>query len=160
MNRMRRTSLLWVVGATAVGLIIGRLTPPVIVRLGGAVPRVSWLAAGLLAFAAVVMGVLAWNTWQSLHRKNRRMTSQYGITMVSLAKSDAAVATLVGGFYAGFALAYLDALDVTLGRERALHSAVAAGACVALLIASLLLERACIAPGDDEEAQESAADPA
>lgn len=159
MNRMRRTSLLWVVGVTAIGVIVGRLTPPLIVRLGGAVPRVSWLAAALVAFAAVVMGVLAWNTWQSLHRKSRRMTSQYGITMVSLAKSGAAVATLVGGFYAGFALAYLDALDVALGRERALHSGVAAGACVALLIASLLLERACIAPSDEDEG-EAAADPA
>lgn len=151
MNRMRRTSLLWIVGVTAVGLIVGRLTPPVIVRFGGAVPRVSWLAAALVAFAAVVMGVLAWNTWQNLHRKNRRMTSQYGITMVSLAKSGAAVATLVGGFYAGFALAYLDALDVALGRERALHSGVAAGACLILLITSLLLERACIAPDDGED---------
>ena len=159
MNRMRRTSLLLVVSLTAIGLIVGRLTPPVIVRLGGAVPRISWLAAALLGLAAVVVGVLAWNTWQSLHRKNRRMTSQYGITMVSLAKSGVVGSTLVGGFYAGFALAYLDALDVVLGRERAVHAAAAAGACLALLVASLLLERACIAPGDEDEEQ-AVADPA
>lgn len=151
MNRMRRTSLLAVVGVIAVGVVVGRLTPPLIVRLGEQVPRVSWLAALLIGCAAAVVVVLAWTTWQALHRHRRRMTSERGVTLVAVAKSGAIVGSLVGGFYGGFAVAYLGSLDSELGRERALHSAVAAGACLVLLIASLLLERACEVPHDDED---------
>lgn len=148
---MRRTSLLGVVGVIAVGVVVGRLTPPLIVRAGEQVPRVSWSAPLLLGFAAVVVGVLAWSTWQTLHRQKRRMTSERGVTLVAVAKSGATVGSLVGGFYGGFAVAYLGSLDSELGRERALHAAVAAVACVVLLIASLLLERACVVPRDDDD---------
>ena len=80
------------------------------------------------------------------------MTSEHGVTMLALAKSGAAVGALVAGFYAGFALAYLDALDSPLGQERVVHGGAAAVASLLLLIAALLLERACRVPGDDDEA--------
>jgi hypothetical protein len=151
MNRMRRTSLLAVVGVIGVGVVIGRLTPPVIVRLGEPVPRVPWLAPVLIGFAALVVAVLAWTTWQALHRQQRQMASDRGVTLVAVAKSGVSVGSLVGGFYGGFSVAYLGSLDAVLGRERALHAAVAAVACLVLLIASLLLERACEVPHDDED---------
>jgi hypothetical protein len=151
MNSVRRTSSLLVAALIATGLVIGRLLPPVIVRLDGNVPRVSWAAALTLLLAAVVVGGFAWTTWQSLHKKKQRMTSDHGIKMLALAKSGAAVGALVGGVYGGFALAFVDATDSPLGKERALHAAAAAIASLLLLIASLLLERACQVPGDDDE---------
>ncbi|MGA8850377.1 MAG: DUF3180 domain-containing protein [Aeromicrobium sp.] len=151
MNPMRRTSVLWVLGVFAPGLVVGLLTPPVIIRLDGTVPRVSWAAGLLLFVAAAGVGLLAYNTWQSLHKKKTRMTSQYGVTVLSIAKSGAAVGALIAGFYTGFAVTYLDDLDTVLGRERAIHSGVAAVASVLLLIASLLLERACIVPHDEDD---------
>lgn len=151
MNPMRRTSVLWVLIVFAPALVVGWMTPPVIIRMDGTVPRVSW-AAGLLLFAAAAgVGLLAYNTWQSLHKKKTRMTSQYGVTVLSIAKSGAAVGALAAGFYTGFAVSYLDDLDTVLGRERALHSGVAAVASVLLLVTSLLLERACIVPHDEDE---------
>lgn len=151
MNRMRRTSVLWVVGLVAFGIVLGRLTPPVIIRMDGTVPRVSWVAALLLLAAAVGVGIMAYNTWQSLHKKKSRMTSQHAVTMLSVAKSGTAVGALITGFYAGFALTYLDDLDTMLGRERVIHGGAAAIASVLLLIASLLLERACIVPHDEDD---------
>ncbi len=151
MSRMRRTSLLWVLGVLAGGLVLGLLTPPIIVRMDGTVPRVSWIAGLLLLAAAAAVGVLAYSTWQSLHKKKTRMTSQYAVTMLSVAKSGTVVGALIAGFYTGFALAYLDDLDTVLGKERAIHSGVAAVASLLLLIASLLLERACIVPHDEDE---------
>ena len=148
---MQRTSWVGLLGIAAVGLLLGRITPPVIIRFDSTVPRVSWAAALLLFAAAAGVGVLAWNTWQSLHKKNKRMTSQHGVTMLSVGKAGAAVGALIAGFYGGFSLAYLGDLDTVLGQERAIRGGVAAGASVLLLVASLLLERACIVPTDDDD---------
>ncbi len=148
---MRRTPLLRVLGLVVVGFAVGRLTPPLIVRADGTVPQISWLAAVVLLLAALLEGGLAWSTWQSLHKKKQRMASAHALRLLALAKAGIAVGSLVAGFYAGFAVAYLDAWDVDLGRERVVHSAAAALAAVLLIIASVLLERACVVPTDGED---------
>ncbi len=151
MRPARPTSLLLVVVLVAVGIVAGRLTPPLIVRLDGSPPRLGWIAPLALLGAAVVVGVCAWNTWQTLHRRHERMTADHGIKMLSLAKSCVVVGGLAAGFYGGFALAFVDALDSTLGRERFIRSGGAFVAGLLLLAAALLLERACRLPEDDED---------
>ncbi|MFI5429001.1 DUF3180 domain-containing protein [Aeromicrobium sp. UC242_57] len=146
----RPTPVLLLAALIGVGLVGGRLTPPLIVRFDGTVPRLGWAAPIMLLAAAVVVGMFAWKTWQSLHKKHERMTADYGIKMLSLAKSCAIVGAIVAGFYGGFAFAYLDALDSTLGHERFVRGLVAAVASLLLLIAALLLERACRLPEDDD----------
>jgi len=149
---MRRTPLLRVVGLGVLGFAAGRLTPPLIVRADGTVPQISWLASILLALAALLVGGLAWNTWKSLHRERQRMASAHALRLLALAKAGITVGAVVAGYYGGFAVAFLDSLDIALGRERVIHSAAAAVASVLLVIASMLLERACVIPtdGDDE----------
>lgn len=151
MNWVRPTSTLPVVALIGSGLVVGRLVPPLIVRLDGDVPRLSWAAPLTLLLAAILVGSFAWNTWQSLHRRHDRMTSDHGIRMLALAKSSIVVGALVAGVYGGFALAYVDAMDAPLGKERVLRGAAAAVASLLLLTAGLLLERACRLPGDDDE---------
>lgn len=148
---MRRTPLLRVVGLAVVGFAGGRLMPPLVVRADGTVPQVSWLAAILLSLATLLVGGLAWSTWQSLHHKKQRMASAHALRLLALAKSGIVVGALVAGFYAGYAVAYVDVWDVELGRERVVHSGAAAIAAVLLVIASLLLERACVVPSDGED---------
>jgi hypothetical protein len=88
------------------------------------------------------------------------MTSDHGIRMLALAKACAIVGALVGGFYGGFALAFLDALDATLGRERFVRALAAAVASLLLMVAALLLERACRLPDDeDPDAEEGVTAP-
>ena len=94
---------------------------------------------------------MAYNTWQNLHKKKSRMTSQHAVTMLSVAKSGTVVGGLIAGFYGGFALTYLNDLDTVLGRERLIHGGAAAIASILLLVASLLLERACIVPHDEDD---------
>jgi len=149
---MRRTPLLRVVGLGVLGFAAGRLTPPLIVRADGTVPQISWLASILLGLAALLVGGLAWSTWQSLHRDKQRMTSVHALRLLALAKAGIAVGAVVAGYYAGFAVAFLDSLDIALGRERVVHATAAALASVLLVVASILLERACVIPtdGDDE----------
>lgn len=153
MRLARPTSALFVVALIAVGVVVGRLTPPLIVRLDGSPPRLGWIAPLMLLAAAGVVGGFAWNTWQTLHRRHERMTADHGIKMLSLAKSCAVAGALVGGFYGGFAVAYIDALDSMLGRERFVRGMAAAVTSLMLLAAALLLERACRLPddGDDDD---------
>ena len=152
MRPARPTSTLLVVGLIALGIVVGRLTPPLIIRLGGSPPRLGWVAPLTLLAGAVVVGTFAYTTWQSLHKKHERMTADYGIRMLSLAKSCAVVAALVAGFYGGFALGFADNLDSLLGKERFVRGLAASAASLLLLLAALLLERACRLPEDDDEA--------
>jgi hypothetical protein len=151
MKLAKPTSALLVVSLIAFGVVVGRLTPPLIVRLDGNPPRLGWIAPLMLLAGAVVVGMCAWNTWQTLHRRHERMTADYGITMLSLAKSCAVVGSVVAGFYGGFALAYVDHLDSMLGKERFVRGLSATVASLLLLSAALLLERACRLPDDDDE---------
>ncbi|KRC64982.1 hypothetical protein ASE12_09545 [Aeromicrobium sp. Root236] len=153
MNRVRLTSALLVVALVGSGLVVGRLIPPLITRLDGSVPRLGWAAPVTLVLAAILVGTFAWNTWQSLHKKHERMTADYGIRMLAIAKSCIVVGALVAGLYGGFALAYIDATDSPLGKERFVRGGAAAIASLLLLTAALLLERACRLPGDDDEGE-------
>lgn len=151
MKLAKPTAALMIVAMIAVGVVVGRITPPLIVRLDGTPPRLGWVAPLTLLAAAAGVGTLAWSTWQSLHKKHERMTSEHGIRMLSLAKSCAVVGALVAGFYGGFALAFLDSLDSTLGEERFVRGLITAVSSLLLMVAGLLLERACRLPEDDDE---------
>jgi hypothetical protein len=151
MKLAKPTSALLVVALIAVGVVVGRLTPPVIVRFGGNPPRLGWVAPLMLLAGAVVVGIFAWNTWQSLHRRHERMTAHHGIKMLSLAKSCAVVGSVVAGFYGGFALSFIGDLDAMLGKERFVRGLSASVASLLLLLAALLLERACRLPEDDDD---------
>lgn len=151
MKLAKPTSVLLVVVLLAAGVVAGRLTPPLIIRLDGTPPRLGWIAPLMLLAGAVVVGICAWNTWQSLHRKHERMTADHGIKMLSLAKASVVVASLVAGFYGGYAVAYIDALDSMFGRERFVRGLGATVASLLLLVAALLLERACRLPDDEDD---------
>lgn len=151
MRPVRRTPLLQVVAVVAVCLALGRLVPPLTVRAGGTVPLVSWVAAFLLVLAAAVIGGLAWSTWKSLHRDRRSIQSRHGLRLLALAKASIAAGGVITGFYGGYAWAYLDDWSIEFGRDRVLHGGAVAIAGVLVVIAGLLLERACVLPEDDED---------
>ena len=160
MRPARRTSALQVAVWVAIGLLIGLLVRPVAERLDSSPPRVGWGAAATLFVVAVVVGTLAWSTWQSLHKRNQRMTSDHAAKMLALSRSRVIVGALFAGGYGGFALAFVGDLDTPLGQERAVNGGVAALAGLLLVVAALLLERACRLPEDDDEETAPDATPA
>lgn len=151
MNKVRRTSALTLIVLGGIGLVGGIILRVVVEWLGGVAPRPGWTAALVLLLAAVILASMAWSTWQSLHKKHQRMTSDYGITMLALGKSGALVGALVAGGYIGYAIAFSDSLDTPFGSERFWHSGAAGIAALLLMIAGLILEWACRLPGDDDE---------
>ncbi|WP_269305169.1 DUF3180 domain-containing protein [Aeromicrobium sp. HA] len=152
MRKARRSSPLYVALLVASGLVVGRLLPPLAVRLDGTSPPVpGWGAAIVLLCGAIAVGALAWGTWQRLHRDKRRFTAHHAIRLVALAKAAVLVGGVFTGGYAGYALAYLGS-STELGELRFWRAAAAAGAALLLLVAALCLEWACRLPsGDDEE---------
>ncbi|MFY0406876.1 DUF3180 domain-containing protein [Solicola sp. PLA-1-18] len=148
---MRRTSPVALALLVAVGLVAGRAIRIVVENLGWIVPSVPWTAPVALFFVAAILGTLAWSTYQALHRDRRRMQSDRAVRLLALAKSCAVVGALVLGGYLGFALSYVDSMDAALPRERVVRSLVAAVGAALVLVASLLLERACEVPKDPDD---------
>ena len=159
MRKARRSSPLYVTCIVAAGLVVGRLLPPLTVRLDGTSPPVpGWAAAVVLLCGAIAVGALAWATWRDLHRRKMRVVADRAIRMLALAKASVLVGGVFAGGYAGYALAYLGS-STELGELRFWRSAAAAGAALLLLIAALVLEWACRLPLDDDEETSADADP-
>lgn len=151
MNNLRRATPLFVVALLGSGIIIGALLRPLTTRFDLTPPQPGWGAATMLFVLAVLIGGLAWNTWQSLHKKSERMTSEHGVKLLALSRSSLIVGGLFAGLYAGYALSYLKDHDTPLGSDRMWHSGLAAVAGLLLVTASLLLERACRIPGGEDD---------
>lgn len=160
MSKVRPTTALSLTMLGGAGLVAGRLLRVVIDGFGGSPPRVGWSASLTLLLATIVLGWFAWNTWQSLHKRHERMTSDHGIKMLSLAKASAMVGALFAGGYFGYALAFIDAVNTPYGGERVLHGGLAGLAGLTMMIAALLLERALRVPGGKDEDDKGGATPA
>jgi hypothetical protein len=152
---IRRATLLFVVALVAWGAIFGSLVRPVAIRLGATAPQVTWGPAIMFFATAVFVGALAWLTWQALHKKHERMTSDHGMKMLALSRASLIVGGLFAGAYGGYALSFASDRDTPLGSDRFWHSGFAAVAALLLLAAALLLERACRIPGGDDEEPEA-----
>jgi len=154
-RQIRRATLLFVVALVAWGAIFGSLVRPMAIRLGATAPQVTWGPAIMFFATAVFVGALAWHTWQSLHKKHERMTSDHGMKMLALSRASLIVGGLFAGAYGGYALSFARDRDTPLGSDRFWHSGFAAVAALLLLAAALLLERACRIPGGDDEEPEA-----
>ena len=132
-----------VVGFALVGLVLGWLVRPLSVRLNGAAPTVSWLPTLALLFVTVLVGSLAWTTYRLIHRRHERLEPQNAVNRLVLAKACALAGALFAGGYFGYALSWLGLTEAALARERVVHALLAGVAAVLLVVASLLLERAC-----------------
>jgi hypothetical protein len=148
---MKRATPLLVVAVVGAGIITGTLVRPLAARMDATPPQIGWGPATMLLTIAVLIGGLAWNTWQSLHRKHERMTSDHGVKMLALSRSSLIVGGLFGGGYGGYALSFVPDVDTPLGSARVWHAGAAAVAGALLVVAALLLERACHIPGGDDE---------
>jgi hypothetical protein len=159
-TQLRPATLLLVVGLVGGGTIFGVLVRPLTARFGTTPPPVGWGPATMLFVVALLVGALAWTTWQSLHKKNQRITSEHGVKLLALSRSSLIVGGLFGGGYGGYALSYVRDIDTPLGADRVWHAGFAAVAGLLLVTAALLLERACRIPGggdDDPEPNGAAA---
>ncbi len=143
---LRPTSARALTACAVGGLAIGWGIHPVMVRLAGHPPLVSWTQALALVLVAVIMAFLAWHTWQTVQVRGERLEPQQAVNRLVLARACALGATLVASGYVGYAVSWLG--DASQYADRwILRSVVAALGGLGVTLASLALERACRTDG-------------
>jgi ABC-type Fe3+-siderophore transport system permease subunit len=134
-----------------VGAACGWLTVLAANALGLTPPMVPWSAPiGILLITALV-GVLAYTTHQRLQVRRERIPPERAVSFLVLGKASALAGALVAGGYFTFALMFVTRLDAVAPRDRVIRSGVAVVGGIVLMVAGLLLERACKVPGADED---------
>ena len=142
-GHVRTTSAGSVIGSALLGLVLGWALHPVSIRLHGTAPTVGWLPVLALGFVALVVASVAWSTHRALHRRGERLEPHHAVNRLVLAKSCALAGALVAGGYVGYALSWVGLDDAELAQQRLVRALVGGVAGTALVVGSLLLERAC-----------------
>jgi Protein of unknown function (DUF3180) len=114
-------------------------------------PQVPWTAPVGVFLIAGLVGVIAYSTHQRIHVRRQRIEPQRAVAFLVLGKASALAGALVAGGYLTYALMFITRLDAVAPRDRVIKSAVATVAGVVLVVAGLLLERACRVPKSDED---------
>ncbi len=136
-------------GLGLVGLVVGWSVRPLSIRAGGAAPTIGWLPVLALLLVAAILAAVAWSTYRSLQTRHERMAPHRAVNRLVLAKACALTGALVAGGYLGYALAWVGVTDAELDEQRLTRSLVAGLAGVAIVVGSLLLERACRVSDED-----------
>ena len=148
---LRPTSARTLTVCAVVGLVVGWGVHPLLSRLGGRPPLVSWAQALALVLVAGIMAFLAWHTWQTVQVRGERLEVHQAVNRLVLARACAIGGALVAAGYAGYAISWLG--DESQFADRwILRSVVAALGATAVMLASLALERACRTDGGRPQA--------
>ena len=123
-------------------------------------PSIPWTAPVGLFLVGALVGAIAWSTHQQIQVRRERMDPQRAVAFLVLGKASALGGALVAGGYLGYALSFVGRLDAEGPRERVVRSLVAILGGAGLMVAGLLLERACKVPHDEDEDRERPADDA
>lgn len=115
------------------------------IRIGQAVPGVSWLAIGVTWFVAAVVTGVAYLTWRTVHRERGSLGPEQGLSRLVLGKTIARLGAFALGAFIGMAISNLGVDGETADRVILRALVAALGAAVALASA-LLLEHACRVP--------------
>lgn len=140
------TLALWAIA----GLVGGWLLHPVSERLGRTPPLVTAAQPLALLLIAVIIGFTAWSTWRTIRTRWDLLQPHQAVNRLVLARACALAGALAGGGYAGYGLSWLGQPG-EWADDRVRGCAASVVACLALVIASLLLERACRVHGDQSE---------
>lgn len=149
-RRLEPTSAAILTVWAVVGLVGGWLLHPLAERARGTAPVITWAQPLALVLVGAILGATAYFTWRSVHVHHERLEPHRAVNRLVLARSCALVGALVAGGYAGYALSWIH-IDTELGDQRVLRSAISALAGVAIVVTSILLERACRVSSDANE---------
>lgn len=139
---LRPTSARALTACTVVGLAVGWGVHPLVSRIAGRSPLVSWTQALALVLVAGIMGFLAWHTWQTVQVRGERLEVHQAVNRLVLARACALAGTLIAAGYVGYAVGWLG--DESQYADRwILRAVVAAAGAGGVALASLALERAC-----------------
>lgn len=147
---LRPTPLASLAAWAAVGVVIGWLLHPLGERLSGTAPILTWPQVLLFWVAAPVLGAVAWSTWRTLQVHRKPIPAQQAVNRLALARASSHLGAVVGGGFLGYAASWVG-IDAELADQRMWRGLVGAAGCLALVVAAVLLERACRVRTEDLE---------
>lgn len=132
------------------GLLGGWLLHPLAERISGTAPVVTWVQPLVLGLLAAIVGGTAWLTYRAVQVHGERLEPHQAVNRLVLGRACALVGALLAGGYFGYALSWLGAID-ELAAQRGYRSLLAGALGLLVLVAGLLLERACrVRDGGDD----------
>ena len=115
-----------------------------------AAPVVTWGQPLALFLVAAILAVTARATWRIMRDRPRSLEPHQAVNRLVLARACAYVGVLVAGGYLGYALSWVG-VSAELAEQRAVRSLIAGLAGASVVVAALLLERACrVRKGEDD----------
>ncbi len=150
-GHLQPTSAGQVTAWAVAGLVGGWLLHPVAERINGTAPVVTWLQPIALFLVAAIVGGAAWTTWRAVQVRREWLEPQQAVNRLLLARSCALVGALVAGGYLGYAVSWVGS-DAALAGQRGWRSLTCGVAGVLIVVAAVLLERACRVRSEDEHA--------
>lgn len=148
-GRLQPTSAGVLVTWGILGLVGGWLLHAVADRRLAAAPIVTWAQPLALFLVAAILGFTAWGTWRSVHVRRERLEPHQAVNRLVLARACAYAGVLVAGGYLGYAISWVG-VSAELAEQRAVRSLVAGIAGALVVVAALLLERACRVRNDED----------
>lgn len=139
--------------AGVLGLVLGWLLHPISERVNGSAPLVGWAQGLVLFFVAAILAATAWYTWRATHASvkdgetgARTLVEPHRmVNRLVLGRACALVGAFTAGGYLGYALSWVGN-RAELADERIVRSLVACAGALLVMIAALVLERACRVP--------------
>ncbi len=141
------------VGLGAVAMVLGWSIRPLSIHFEAAEPVISAWSVVVIGVLAAAVGFVALRTWRILQRRQgigaggtptaARFEPYQAVNRLVLGKAAALAGAVVLGGYAGFAIAHLGITPTELSGQRLLRSSLAAVGGLGLMVAGLMLERAC-----------------
>ena len=154
-NQVTSTPRRALVVAALFGGLAGWLLAVTTAALDVVPPSIPWSApVGLFVVGRPRRRASRGATHQQIQVRRERMEPQRAVAFLVLGKASALGGALVAGGYLGYALSFVGRFDADGPRERVVRSLVAVVGGVALVVAGLLLERACRVPFDEDEERE------
>jgi hypothetical protein len=129
----------------------GWLLHPVADRLGGTPPLVSWLQPLALLLVAAILAYTAYATRRLVRQRPDLLLPHQAVNRLVLARACAIVGSLMLGGYLGYALSWIGNA-AELADDRVLRSGAASLGGLMVVVAALLLERACRVGSDEDSA--------
>jgi hypothetical protein len=139
---LRPLSATVVAAWAAIGVLLGVVWKPLAEKLNDTAPVVSWAQPAALWLIAVVMAITWWQTHRVVQVRRARLEPHRAVNRLVLARAGALVGALVAGAYAGYAISWIGD-PAELAGQRIVRSLVSVAAGVVIVVAALLLERAC-----------------
>lgn len=146
------------VGLGAVAMVLGWAIRPLSIHFDAVEPVVSAWSVVVIWVLAAAVGFVAFRTWRVLQRPRGivarpgrptvRLEAYQAVNRLVLGKAAALAGAVVLGGYAGFAIAHLGITPTELSGQRLLRGSLAAVGGLGMMLAGLLLERACRVPSD------------